>query len=702
MPHNPKKSSSGHVAGELPVDSVDEIALTQDWEVELDEPDSSQATLVDPDEDQHTIYATITSQAVSDRQPIVPAWLRNGDQRKAVTRWAAAHIGHTAAYHATRAPKYIAKTVLRAPIGLMRIIASAGRWVLDTEASPLRTEAVQRGDIDAYVKLMDRRNSRVKGRLIALAVLSVLATVLCWTAIAVAPFWIPWLVLAILVAVLGWMGSPKDRPLLDRAIVVARARKLTAEIVTRAYTRAGLCKSDDPVTFPQPIQRDGEGWRTVIDLPYGQTFTQALGRRDKIASGIDVAETQVFLDRDATSMRRLAMWVADCDPFAISAGRTPLAKIEHIDFWQAIPLGVNERGQLVTVSMLWTSLLVGAVPRSGKTFVARLIALAAALDPHVSLHVYDGKGSPDWRAFAQVAHRCGFGTIETSASQPVASFLDDLRGLKQEAGERFERLSQLPVTVCPEGKLTQQLSRDTKFGMPLKLLVVDEVQEYIADPEHGKEITTLLAYLVKVAPAVGMSVLSATQRPDEKALPPAVRDNHAARFALRVTSWNMSDLVLGAGAYSEGLDASRLLPSHKGVGILRGMTDTPQTVRTHLADGRDAERIITRARLLRETAGTLTGHAAGEVIQRDSRSSLLEDVLYVVNEADKMHSETICGRLAEFRPDTYAGWRPEQLAAALKPFRVATGQIWIDGINRRGITKASLQDAIDRLALMNP
>ena len=55
----------------------------------------------------------------------------------------------------------------------------------------------------------------------------------------------------------------------------------------------------------------------------------------------------------------------------------------------------------------------GALPRPGKTFAARLLALYAALDPYVKLDVFDAKGSPDWRKFALVADSCAFGLTPT-------------------------------------------------------------------------------------------------------------------------------------------------------------------------------------------------------------------------------------------------------------------------------------------------
>ena len=66
-------------------------------------------------------------------------------------------------------------------------------------------------------------------------------------------------------------------------------------------------------------------------------------------------------------------------------GRTPLLACKPTDIWRPAPMGLDERGQLVTVPLMWNSLLVGALPRAGKTFAARLLALYCALDPYCKL-----------------------------------------------------------------------------------------------------------------------------------------------------------------------------------------------------------------------------------------------------------------------------------------------------------------------------
>ena len=67
---------------------------------------------------------------------------------------------------------------------------------------------------------------------------------------------------------------------------------------------------------------------------------------------------------------------------------------------------------------------------------------------------------------------------------------------------------------------------------------------------------------------------------------------------------------------------------------------------------------------------------------------------------EQAHSDVLCARLAERWPERYADWRPAQLAAALKPHRVATRQVWAAGLdgqraNRRGVLAADLLAALD-------
>ncbi|MGB8946329.1 MAG: cell division protein FtsK [Streptomyces sp.] len=707
----PLKKTPATAAPEGPAEGV---VKPGEWEAELpdtDDPEAEGLTDGAPVDPPREVYPPSVAEWMEakdkTRMPVLPDWVKLPDQRTAVRKWAVRHYSAVVGYHAVRLPCiYTPKILWYSPRGAWRWSTAIGRWVFDAEGKGLRLASVANEDAAEYLKLSRQRNDRVRLRGIVAAIASLVGLAATLTLYVMAPSWLLLLAVATLTTTLGAVGAPADRPLIDLAKVTFRKRRLSSDIVIRAHEAAGLTSKDQSIAFPRPIGRDGDGWRVIVDLPYGKTFEDALKAHGRLASGMDIAPTQLFLDKDETSGRRVSYWIADRDPLAVPSGKSPLLGATRVDFWKPFPWGVDERGNAVMATMLWLSLLVGAVPRQGKTFSARTIALAAALDPHVRLYVFDGKASPDWRKFALVAHRIGFGIVPKNGMDPVGHLLTSLRELKADVEDRYHRLSELPLHICPEGKLTPEISRDPKLNMPLTLFVVDEVQEYLQHPEHGKEILSLLVYLARVAPAVGVSVMTSTQKPDDKACPSELRDQHQARFALRVGAYQVSDTILGAGSYSEGLDASKLLKSHKGVGLLKGMSDDSGIVRTYLADGRDAERILTRAAALREAEGTLSGDAAGETPAPEVSATVLDDVAAVLGKGEaKVWSETIVDRLADLRPDTYGAWaeldakpKAEALTAALKPFGVATDQISrrIDGrqVNKRGIKRDDLAAAI--------
>jgi len=349
---------------------------------------------------------------------------------------------------------------------------------------------------------------------------------------------------------------------------------------------------------------------------------------------------------------------------------------------------------------MWNSVLVGALPRQGKTFSARLLGLYCALDPYVKLDVFDGKGSPDWRKFALVADSSAFGLTPTRDGLPPEILLDTLNRLKADVQDRYHRLSELDPAICPEGKLTREIARNPRFGMPVRMVILDEFQEYYDLGDISKEIAALITFMVKVAPGAGVSLIGATQKPSGIGAGQvgqqftSARDQFQIRFSLRTSSWQVSEMVLGQGAYSEGLDSSALLAEYKGVGILRGASDVSPTVRGYLADGRDAERILLAARGLREKAGTLTGMAAGQDVTVPD-ADIVADALQVFGADNGLHWELLAQRLAHQIPQRHADATGESVSAAVRARGVPSVDVrWPPGrlgSNRKGCRKADLQ-----------
>jgi len=421
-------------------------------------------------------------------------------------------------------------------------------------------------------------------------------------------------------------GSP------GRKAVLAGPRTLTwtmdPQVLVDAFRDAKLIGKDESLRLVERAARVGDGWAITVDLPATRKAADAIKQRDALASALAVDEVQLIVERvrgKGGHAGRAFLWVADEDPYSGPPLRTPLLDSECWDAWRPVPFGRDARQRRIDLPLVWTSLLVGAIPRQGKTFAIRLPAAGLILDPYTRLYVFDGKGGKDWDAAEAVAYRFVRGD-ELEHAYAVRDYLVELVA---EVQSRFARMATLDDEVCPESKITPAMSRDPNLGMPITAVIIDEVHVFLENPTReqiggkkttlGDYIADLLTYLARKGPAVGIVVILATQRPDSTTIPSRLRAVLGSRFALRVMDWRDSNIVLGEQMNTRGYDASTLLPSHKGVGILRpdGETDAgadvvAMTVRTYYMPNPQWREICARGRALREAAGTLAGHAAGD------------------------------------------------------------------------------------------
>lgn len=668
---------------------ADRLADDPDKPVEVAKYDRSYEVNLDDPEDLPVASVSVDQPPVEiERRPIIPIYLRTWPGFKTAAAYHGGRWWHIGWYHALRAPLwYLPLVVFWSIVGVFKLSDRQIRWWWRAESAPLKREAVIDNDPLTYSKLdRDDRSVRLyRGIVLGLELAAVLATV---AVLSVLPRWVPLLVAVILVPVLARTGRPKNRPIIRPAMVTPRFRKLNSDIVLRAYYAAKLGspdKQEERVEFGSAMSRDemNTGSQVVVDLPFGKTFADVVRAKGAVASGLDVTEYQVFLTRDKTSNRRHLLFVADRDPLAIPAGRTPMLDGKPRDIWQPCFFGLDERGRKVFLDLVWNSILVGAQPRTGKTYSARLLALYAALDPYVKLFLADGKNAPDWRSFALVADRMVFGTAPSAREgDPVEKLLDMLRMIKRHIQRVNEILSRLPVELCPDGKLTRELARDLRYPeLRVWLLVMEEFQVYyeLDDQDTNKEVAGLLSFIIAVGPSAGVILLSSSQKPsgvgagDVQRLFNRYRDNHQVRFALKCGNRNVSEAVLGTEAYGEGYDASSLPvgKEFKGIGYLYGASDHTPTVRTHLADKLDAEKILTAARRHRERLGLLSGEAAGDVVIEGETVDPLADALAVIHATETNVSwPRLAARLAEQMPDRYAELTAEAISSRLRSLGV--------------------------------
>ncbi|OKI56788.1 cell division protein FtsK [Streptomyces sp. CB00072] len=638
------------------------------------------------------------------RRAIVPAWLRSGTEFQTAAKWAAGHYGHLAGYHALRSPYYAARLTFQAPAGAAKFVGGTMRWVADREGEPVRLASVRREDAAEYLKLSRQRDGRVRLRTVVATLALFIGIGAALAIYVLAPGWLQLLTVGALLMALGSAGTQADAPVITRAVEMTKAPKLTSDIVLRALGALGISaisqaqgKGRDGFTFTAPITRDGPGWRAEGDLPYGVTVTDVIERRDKLASGLRRPLGCVWPEAVPDEHTgRLVLWVGDQDMSTAAKPAWPLVKGGSVDLFKPVSFGTDQRGRWVDITLMYIAGVIGAIPRMGKTFLLRLLLLIAALDARAEVHTYDLKGTGDLDPVGErVSHRHRAGDDD----EDIEYALEDLRALRTELRRRAKMIRSLPRDICPESKATSELANKKELGLHPIVIGVDECQVWFEHPKHGGEFEEICTDLVKRGPATGIVLLLATQRPDAKALPTGISSNASARWCLKVMGQLENDMVLGTSSYKRGIRATMFSWKDKGIHYFVGEGSDARIVSSVYVDAPTAEVIGLRARRLREAAGTLTGHAAGETFEDSDPSSgydLLRDILAVVPaEEPKLWSEVVVARLADLRPDVYGGWDPEALAAALKPHGVPTGQVWGKteagkGANRRGIERARI------------
>ncbi len=656
--------------------------------------------------------------ALLDQAPaLVPSYLRNKQELAENLRFIAEYYARMSLYRATRSPIYLLKLVSRSPRGAGRAVAVWGQWAFDTEANELRRTVAGSSRTSEYMMLSRQHGARVRARLLSSLLVALGVTTVGAVAAASAPAWASMSGIIAMLSLFGAVGGKEDaRPIVERWTSPHIQRELTSAEVVDALEAIGV---KGRVDFVNPIQTDGPGWRAEVDLPPGYLTDKVLEERAKLAGAMRRPLTTVWPESDTDAHPgRLVLWVAKKDPAKSKRRLWPLMKTGQSNLFEDIPFGFDPRGRVIPLNLMYTNLLMGGVPGSGKTSGVMVVALAGALDPACEMWVYEMKGSGDLDPVQPVCHRYVTGDDD----EHCASGLDALRKLEKELKRRKKIIAGLPADQVPKGrKVYPHLAKNTKLGLHPLLAIFDEAHTLFEHEEYGKEAADIAGRLVRKARAYGIILVVTTQRPDAKSLPKVISDNVSTRFCLAVTGQQANDMVLGTSMYKNGVRATMFDPKKEaGTGWLAKSSHDTQIVRAAFIEQGEAIEIGKRALALRTAAGTLTGEAAGEAFTAEDTSTLLDHLTAVWPAGeDTMHSVRLVQALASYRPDTYSHWveadttvdemTPDQkranetrmatnLAAALAPFGVATGQVTKrgDGGSRKGVKRTELDAALSR------
>lgn len=333
--------------------------------------------------------------------------------------------------------------------------------------------------------------------------------------------------------------------------------------------------------------------RRVKDIPAGHRFDVRVPRGSSVldleksseilAAAMRVREVRVRRSADDASCAEVV--VSRRDPLAAASLVVwPGAQINQATLWQPIPVGIGEDGEIVNIVLPERNLLLGGEPGAGKSVALSLMVATAALDPQAKLWLLDGK-----LVELSVWSRCAEGTAGVAVSEAIGV----LRDLQAETDRRYAQLL---------GDRRRKVTQGD--GLPLHVVVVDELAHYLttSDRKERGEFADLLRDLVSRGRAAGIIVLAATQKPSSDVIPTSIRDLFGFRWAMRCSTPQASDTILGSGWATAGYSAADVDASARGVGYLLHEGGIPQRLRSYYLDDAALEVIAARAEARRGVA----------------------------------------------------------------------------------------------------
>jgi hypothetical protein len=367
----------------------------------------------------------------------------------------------------------------------------------------------------------------------------VLAPALAWRALAdeLGPIGAGGIVAVTVAIVLAPGGS---RGALVRWLRSARVRRPWR----RAWRDVGL-----PRVSARRVRQVPAGELVRIRCSRGSSILTVAAHAEQLAVCLAAREVRVWRDRrhaaygDALLVRR--------DPLDGVVAAWPWAQTSApLSLWQPFPVGVDELGGTVTLTLPERNLLLGGEPGAGKSAALSLVLATAALDPNVKLWLLDGK-RVELAAWEPCAQRLAGPDIEEAIAL--------LEAVREEMDARYRDLL---------GRRARKITPGD--GLALHVVACDELAFYLTveDKKQRTRFAELLRDLVARGRAAGVIIVAATQKPAADVVPSSLRDLFGFRLALRCTTPQASDTILDQGWASLGHDAAKIQPSQRGIGFL--------------------------------------------------------------------------------------------------------------------------------------
>lgn len=286
----------------------------------------------------------------------------------------------------------------------------------------------------------------------------------------------------------------------------------------KIFLNCGLKNKEDKVPFVYDKRKTDYGTEYTVHVPEGISLKDFIKSQEAIETYFNCK-----VELLPSSNRKIVLK-------AFTAKQDKLFKYEllntkHLSF----PIGYSHSGLIThTMDDEYPHLLIGGTSGSGKSVNLRTIITNIILNNSCILHLCDLKGGVEFSIFRRSSAVKTFSKNMTEAIQQI----NELKA------EMYRRLDLFEKEYCVN---LAQYNKKTKAHLPKHLLVVDELANITL---YNKDLTETISELLRMARAVGIHIILATQRPSADVLPGTLKANVAATIAFKTRNHVNSEILL--------------------------------------------------------------------------------------------------------------------------------------------------------------
>lgn len=398
--------------------------------------------------------------------------------------------------------------------------------------------------------------------------------------------------------------------------------------------------------FVMPTTRDGNGYRTQLQLPQGVTVEMINDKKKVLAHNLVRFPVEVWPTEPRDQPGVLDLWVADRGILTGKVADWPLLTSGGADYFAGVPVAVDVRGKVVKGLLSEKNYSFAGQMGSGKSTMIITLLCGAMLDPLPEIEVFVLAENADYKPMKPRLR-----TLVTGpGTEVVMACLASMRDLYDDLAVRGRALQEYGDDVRA---VTRELAEKDERLRP-RIFVVDECQALFMHPEMGEEAEDLAVKLMFAARKYGVTMMFATPAPSTDSLPRQLMTVITNKTCFSIGDHTSNDAALGTGSYKSGISAVGLEPKTEegpgdiGTCMARGFQAKPGLLRSFYVNGTQVAAVTERAMKIRQDAGIGPARVVVEA-PRD----LLEDL------AEVMGSEPIgVAKLPALLQNLAPRWQP--------------------------------------------